>query len=76
MPKFLTLSTEVSEPFIIPNVSPTSSPQLSAINTSDAHLAAVKAASTQTGIAFHPIFPESEDNQIKRDREVSIIELN
>lgn len=29
--QFLTLSTEVSEPFIIPNVSPTSSPVLAPV---------------------------------------------
>lgn len=76
MSNFLTLSTEASEPFVIPNVSPTSSPQLTAINTSDAHLTAVRAASEQTGIAFSPVFAETEDNEIKRDREVSIIEIN
>ncbi|KAK6459998.1 hypothetical protein DFJ63DRAFT_337957 [Scheffersomyces coipomensis] len=33
--KFLILSNEISEPFVIPNVSPVSSPQLLAIPTSN-----------------------------------------
>lgn len=71
---FLTLSTQVSQPFVIPNVSPISSPKLDALSLPST-------SSNIAGFTFHPLIPhdnsvELSDESLLNDRKVSIIELN
>ncbi|KAK6205086.1 uncharacterized protein RJT21DRAFT_117561, partial [Scheffersomyces amazonensis] len=78
--KFLTLSSEVSEPFIIPNVSPISSPKLLAIpsNTSEASAKPIYRRLSNTMVEPLNMTEErdfSDDATLVSERSMSILDL-
>lgn len=71
MPKFLTLSTEVSEPFVIPNVSPVSSPKVEAVSATY-----LPGAVSPLLIVEEAKKENDEDATLISTRSMSTIELN
>lgn len=71
MSNFLTLSSEISEPFVIPNVSPISSPKLNAISFEGIQ----NDASRAMGINFHPVIAHDDDDA-RKERAMSVLDIN
>ncbi|KAK6459075.1 uncharacterized protein RJT20DRAFT_124222 [Scheffersomyces xylosifermentans] len=73
-PRFLTLSTEVSEPFVIPNVSPVSSPKMQAISPT---IEALPASALPEAVSPLVVVDEPQDDAtLLSEGSMSIVELN
>ncbi|EMG48770.1 hypothetical protein SBY92_004042 [Candida maltosa Xu316] len=74
---FLQLSTEVSEPFIIPNVSPVSSPRLNAKSaTINGRLPNMGGNNLSPLVVIEEEHDEELDSTLLSTRQLSIIDLN